>query len=474
MPATASGFRATRNGKSGPLVVHRVPIFVETEKRVTRQVDGKPVVAMHQFDGDWIEKAVAQMQAKEAEGYLPPLHVQHHGEGKEVVAAGHFRVVGTEEITFEGRPRKAVMADLVITNPQVEADVKAMRFPYRSVEIHKLDTPAIDSLALLDAEVPHCRLPMLTVAEEAEATFRAHGMTVFAAGKGAAVQFAFGGDGGQDDQKEASDGGEQEGAGAGPGQKQPEDGEQGDGEQDAKASTPSAKAIVDAIKNGSISVADLQAIVQAIQERSGSASGGDDQQQEAAAPVPVPGQQMSGDVREATNMTTKTETKTPEGEQKTTMAADSETAVKMAALQGELEGLKAKLAERDENDKRRQDVATAMQKLAGRPLGADLEQRLVTFRAEYGQAAFSAFVDHMAKAVGVSPRPTSAGERFLADSAKPPAVAMKYQAQGPDAIDKAARLAAEWTQMRRNMSQERYVQIQMAANPLNPDASEVA
>ena len=472
-----AGYRATRDD-AGSLIVHGVPIFVECERSVGSGDKRK----LQEFDADWIKAAVMKAIAAEQDGYLPPLHVRHHGDDAEVRAAGFFRVLGAEQIQFKGESRLAVIADLVITDPVVQQEVLARRYPYRSVEIFNVGKPELNSLALLDHEAPFLQLPMLMV-RAVESAQDVAGATVernptptvaasFRRGRSAALLFQMGDDKPKpkDDEIEVDE--QPKGGASAPTDEKPEDGgEQKPGEgldekggEDVKATAPDAKSIVEAIKSGSISVADLQAIVQAIQERSNAGSG-EDGQQGGPAPAPVPGQSMQADKKDAITMTTKTEeTKTP--------TQDGETVVKMAALQGEVEGLKANLAQRDAADKRRSDVAGALKKLAGRPLGSDLETRLEKYHADHGPLAFAAHVEAIERTVGVLPTVEREG-RFLANNAKVPPVAMKYQDRGPDAIDKAARFAAEWQQLRESgharMSQERYVQIQMSANPLEPE-----
>lgn len=456
-PAARAPYRATRDTKSGALTVHGVPIFVECER------------GEHKFGADWIDAAVAKAKRAENEtGYLPPLHVWHHEDGKQVVPAGHFRITGTERGTFKGADRTMVMADLVITNPAVEADVLARRLPYRSVEIHKVAEPALDSLALLDHEAPYLELPMLMVGDVQNATFKRQtnapkGMAIFRSGDRRVVQFAFG----EDDKKDAK-------ADEKPAQDAPpqakkagdenEDAVPGEEAAEQVATGPGTQAVIDAINDGSIPMAEFQALVEAIKAKVGA---GSDQPMDgpgegpAKAPAPTkPGEQMRKDTM--TTETKKADATAPAVD----MKASGDAAVQMAALQGEVEGLKAKVAASEAEAKAEKDVAAAMKRLEGRPLGADLEPRLVTFRKAHGEAAFAAYVDSMEKAFGVLPK----GDATTTTDGKAlPEVAMKYAKDGAAAIDRAAALAAEWEQQqamgaRLSMSQDRYVEINMRGN----------
>lgn len=458
--ATKPGFRATRKGDR--LTIHRVPIFVETEKRVTKKGDdGQPVTYTHQFGAEWIQQAVERAKLREAEGYLPPLHVQHHGGAREVKAAGHFRVLGTEQIQFDGQQRTAVMADLIFTKPEIAAEVKASRLPYRSVEIHKVDTPAFDSLALLDDEAPHCRLPMLEVGDEEEVAARSDfgGMTVFRTGERAEVRFAFDEKKPQaeKDDKPPMDGSDEAEKPEG---KPPVDGKEG--EEAPEAETPGVQALIESITAGTISVADFQAVVAAIKAKTGGEQTDPNQptQGDEPAKAPAPGAAMHDHPTEGTHMTTEKKGATPEVK----LAADTSAAVQMAALQGEVEGLKAKVAAQEAETKRKGEVASALQRLKDRPLGSDLESRLVKFHTDHGAAAFAAYVDSMEKAFGVLPAGGGADVRMAGE--KVPEVAMKYAKDGTDAIDLAAKFASEWDQLHAvgcgiSMTQERYVAINM-------------
>jgi hypothetical protein len=199
-------------------------------------------------------------------------------------------------------------------------------------------------------------------------------------------------------------------------------------------------ALVKAIEDGSISVADMDAILAAIQKQR-SAAMPEVEVEEAptmAAPAAAPQEAMAkGAMDEA-----------------------------MARLRGELDAQKARLNERDALDRRREDVSVALQRLAGRPLGSDLEQRLVAFHKDHGAAAFKAYVDSMASTFGAL---AGADEETLAafagHASKAPEVAMSYQTAGTDAVEKAARFAREWQDLSSRgairMSEARYVELNM-------------
>jgi len=437
------GYRAVRDG-SGVLTIKAVPIFVECSR-------GDTV-----FDKDWISTAVLKAKQAEAEGYLPPLHVRHHeaGPDDQVRAAGFFRIVGTKTIRFKGEDRMAVLADLVITDSTVEQEILQKRLPYRSVEIFDVNKPAIDSLALLDHEAPYLELPMLMISQltdapnanpipvVAHATFanpwlRNHStsdaglVACFRRGRSAHLFY--------EDIMTT---------------KYFEKDEKKDSEKMADGAGVDVSAVVKAIEDGSISVADMEAILAAIAATKGGEAEvapeaemadetkGDDptkMEDDAPASAPVPGENM---------------------------AATSELLSKMARLRGEVEATKARLNERDAMDRRNSDVAEALKKLEDRPMGANLEQRLHKFHKEHGAAAFSAYVDGLTSTfASLGGHPDRAVAAFASQTAPASEVAMAYVSKGTDAVTKAAQFSREWHDLRERgfarMSEERYVALNM-------------
>lgn len=413
-----AGYSATRQ-PDGTLVVHRVPIFVECERGDVH------------FDRAWIDAAVAKAKQAEAEGYLPPLHIRHHEPSTEatnsVRAAGFFRVLGTETITFKGAPRLAIVVDLHVTDPMTQEDILSKRLPYRSVEIFNVEKPAIDSLALLDHEAPFLELPMLLVREVKgdvpNGTLHVNPTPTVAAmfRRGSAAHLLF-----RD---------EHEGPMAD--ETKNDDDKKGE-QQSAEGGGLNVDAVVKAIKDGSISIADFAAITAAMAEMQTEAKPDGDEPAKAAAPG---GETMKKD-------------------------QDEGVSARFAALQGELDGTKAKLAAIEAEGQRKDAVAAALKRLAGRPLGADLEQKLTAFHKDHGAAAFKAYVDSLAAAVGVLPAGDKAASfGALGEGRKTPKVAMKYSEDGPDAVDRAAKFALEWDELQARgmvrMSQERYVALNM-------------
>ena len=140
----------------GTFTIFDVPVFAaHTEERE----DGREI----DFGTSWLNGALATAQRRQAEGYMAPLHVSHHGEGN-VEAAGKFRMTRVGPILHDGQEVDALFADLVGVRPEIFQRIMRGELSYRSVEILDVNRQEIDSLALLDDEVPFFRFPLLRVA----------------------------------------------------------------------------------------------------------------------------------------------------------------------------------------------------------------------------------------------------------------------------------------------------------------------
>jgi hypothetical protein len=448
--STFDGYRVTRTDVG--TTYHDVPIFAECARGDL------------EFSADWVAQAVVTGKRAEQEGYLPPLHVRHHEPGTEmndsVKAAGVFRITRAAPMTFKGTRVLAIFADLIITDADLAEDVARMRFPYRSVEIFNPDgVPEINGLALLDHEAPYLQLPMLfagevddqrdprkVAAERAAQTAAGAipdtgaalvaGATSFSldysrkdtspllgskrTGQQAALLFRFKDHDMTEHDKDAEYLSDEE-----------KDGENMEG------ATLDVGAVCSAIESGEISVAEMDMILAAIAAAQSSGEGEEEGALEAA-PAPTPGQEVM----------------------KNRPAGD---AVSMARLQGEVDALRAKDAARDKRDAREVAVDEAMTRLEGKPLGADLRERLVNFHktVDGNAAAFKEYVETMARTVGDLPADSS-GANFAAQP-NTPAVAMEYQSLGAAAVEAASGFAREYEQMgsRMRASVDAYVRINM-------------
>lgn len=433
----AFGYRATKMD-DGVLVVHDVPIFAECER-------GDMV-----FDSDWIAEAVKKAKGAEGEGYLPPLHIRHHEPATDatdsVRPAGYFRILGAAPITYRGKQRLAVMADLYITNEEAQKEVLHKQLPYRSVEIFNVEDPGLNSLALLDHEAPFLELPMLMVSDVRGGsvpggTF-SRGWSMSASENTAPVVACFSrgnsavflmeesmSDSKKQDELFACDPDKDEKMADKPDDEKSED--------MAEAPALDVDGVCKAIESGEISVADMDKILASIAQQKGAAA--EEEEVEAPAPAAVPGGEA--------------------------MKADGSESVEFAKMAGKVEALEAELAARKQAEVQREDVAEAMKRLADKPMGSDLEAKLVNFHQKHGAEAFKAHVDSIAETFASVDNDSVTAERFASMDQTVPEVAMKYQADGVDAVERAAKFAAEWQVLsstgHTRMSQEHYVKLNM-------------
>lgn len=469
--AVRLGYSARRELRDGrpTLIVEDVPIFCACERGELK------------FDEAWVAAAVANAKRLEREqGYFPPLHVRHHKPGRdadEVRGVGYFRVKGTRSMLLNGKMRLAVVADLVVTDEWGQAEILALRYPYRSVEIFDVEAPpSLDGLALLSDEAPFLQFPMLAVREvrEAEASsgtvpgFDPVANATFCRGdffdasaldstvvacfrRGSTARLLF--RGGTMEDQEKPDGEETEGEVIASGASENfQDGE-GDDENDENAQGEEGEldvdSVVKAIESGSISVEQMKRILAAIQAQESGDDGGDVESPADQAPAPAvsPG---AVEVME----------KLP----KEAAALFASMQSTIGTLSGKVKALEVKDGTRDASEERDRDVRLALKRLAGRPLGANPEAELVAFHAEHGAGSFKAYVDSLAKHLGVPPTDDAGGR--VPDS-KTPKEALAFQAEGVDAVDQAAAFAVEYDQLRgagapMRMSRERYVNINMS------------
>jgi len=143
-------------GLDGTFTIFDVPIFSVNTRGNDKELE---------FGVDWLHGALATAQQRQEEGYLAPLHVRHHGDAQVAEAAGKFRLTRVGSIMHGGEEVPTVFADLVGVRPAVFDRIQRGELSYRSVEILDVNEQEIDSLALLDDEVPFFRFPLLRVAE---------------------------------------------------------------------------------------------------------------------------------------------------------------------------------------------------------------------------------------------------------------------------------------------------------------------
>lgn len=459
-----TGYQASKS-KDGTMTIHSVPIFVEC------------VRGENKFTAEWIDVAVKKAELSAKEGYFPPLHVKHHNStSDEVKAAGYFKIIGTKKITFKGAMSVAVLADLIITDPSVSEDILAKRLPYRSVEIFDVTKPGLDSLALLDHEAPYLELPMLMIHQLDDMssvikstacakienpwlnTSRSDGSLVAFYRQGSSAHFF------TDDTREPMKKQNQKDIASNflatpfAADNEYEKNDKGDKKDDKGENMEDMAPVLDvasickAIASGSISVSDMDAIKQAIEDAEGEKVEAPAEESSTAndpAKAMAPGEAMSG----------------------------HKASMKMAMISGQLEAALAKIEARNRADSIREDVAVAMSKLDGRALGSNLLEKLTAFRSDHGSKAFAAYVSSMADAFSVySPLDEEAASNFSSQSGgKANGVAMSYVGTGADAVSNAVKFSREWKDIysrgSTKMSEEKYVSINMERLGISPTRS---
>ena len=143
------------------------------------------------FDLKWLKRALKKGQLRHNEGYYPPLHIRHHGDSG-VEAAGKVRFTRMAMHPHGGEKIPTIFADLIGVRPEVYSKIRRGDLSYRSVEILDIDAPEIDSLALLDDEVPFFRYPLLRIGKE-KVRKKTPALAYRAQGRGGSILFKYGG-----------------------------------------------------------------------------------------------------------------------------------------------------------------------------------------------------------------------------------------------------------------------------------------
>lgn len=415
------GYRAEQ-ASDGTWTIFDVPIFAE-------HVDSRNAKAPISFTRAWLDQAIKSARAREGEGYLPPLHIYHHGQGVQTIRAGHYRPKRRVTIQYQGRPVEALLADLVKVTPEAYADVKAGKVPYVSVEIHpghlSEANAEIDSLALLPDEVPFFRFPLLKIASEsransdgegtrsgAPAVYAVHESPVLAfravnpnsdsqpSAAGASVLLRF--------TEESMNLKDPDPAGSSSDEKKPEV---------QKADAPPA-----ADASGKI-----LAILEQIAAKLGIGGGA-----APAAAAPIMAANASGGKASAFTGTA--------------AGAQVEAGVHYAALEGEIRGLTAKISGFEKRQQTEDLVKKAEKDLDGLALGAEWKNDVRKY-AELGEKALDAFVSGVKKSAPKLPGAGSAATGDgAADAPDAPEVAI-FAKYGADALNTARGLAKEYSML---------------------------
>lgn len=167
-PAIAGRYHAEQ-AADGTWTVFDVPVFSEHTRKVRSGIDEENKEV--KVDEAWLRASLARAQEREAQdGYLAPIHVRHHPSDR-VENAGLLRPTEVRQMAYDGAEVWTLFADFLQVPAAIYERIKALALPYRSVEVHALESPEIGSLALLDTEVPYFRYPLLAIASESKSEY---------------------------------------------------------------------------------------------------------------------------------------------------------------------------------------------------------------------------------------------------------------------------------------------------------------
>ena len=151
-PEVGVRYSARRN-TDGTWNVYDVPIMGPVPEGVRK--------APEDIGADWMHAAVKTAKLRESEGYYAPLHLEHHDEGVKPLPSGFIRLMRVGETTYEGQTVPCIFGDFVRVPARFMDRIAAGELPFRSVEIFDWKKPEINSLALLDSDVPFFRFPAM-------------------------------------------------------------------------------------------------------------------------------------------------------------------------------------------------------------------------------------------------------------------------------------------------------------------------
>jgi hypothetical protein len=208
-PGEASdvGVEAVEN-EDGTFDLLGVPVFLAHTRVIGEEFDeetGEVRPVAKTFDTDWLASAVERDAKPRRPNYVAPLHVGHHDDMQawRPERVGGFRLSEVRPIEYDGERVDALFADLLGLDPWVYSSIRRGALPYVSVEVLRPDgPPEINSIALLDSEVPFFRFDnldaaivserLLTLPDETPIACRATGETIFRAPIGPALCYRAG------------------------------------------------------------------------------------------------------------------------------------------------------------------------------------------------------------------------------------------------------------------------------------------
>jgi hypothetical protein len=424
----------------GSWTIYNVPIFsVHTDDR-----GGEPI----HFDRKWLRKALKKGQLRHAEGYYPPLHIRHHGDSG-VEAAGKIRFTQLANHPHGGETIPTIFADLIGVRPEVYAKIRRGELSYRSVEILDIDSPEIDSLALLDDEVPFFRYPLLRIGRET-ARRKTPALAYRARGKGGSILFNYGG----------PDVDEQEKQDAAPGWAK----EMLKVLMDLKSGMSGAFKDADEDKEEEVSKEAEDDILDLKQEEGDeelkslpSEISPDDSDFPSAPPHP------DEDTPTVLMPPKSADGEEDESEKKKKKQAPYEVGVSRAAMSAVTDTIKS-LRQEIESLKAEQRIDKKAATLSASGVKSDRVRKFKETFRKHGEVAAQVYADTVQELNPALPPRHFTGEISYSEKADP-SVVSAFAQKGPEALERARSLYRSFEKTKPEMSLERYLQINM-----DPDA----
>ena len=380
--------------EDGFFIVRDVAVFSEIDK----DVKGAPKA----IDKDWLDKAVDHNRSEYSNGkFASPLHIGHNKpfEITDPAFAGYFLLKRVGLYNLEGKQKFTIYADFKLTAGAFEKAIKG-ELPYVSVEVNDWETGRIDSISFLNSKPPFFRYQLFTISD-------------ISRDKGAQFEANF---------------------------KKPEKDEEAKSEEEEteKDSDGEEKLAFEKTedKGGCCSHCGMYGdAIGRMMKLLGMAGNGVVELAEEKAEGPVEQEAPAND-----------KDKKKEGATKMEAMDDPKVIAKFAALEATNADLKKRLDERDTTEKAQVRLAKAHAELAEFVVPESLKATLAKFAAE--EDKLTELVAELKKALPKIPPKTFRDFENMPPVEMTDPVLSKFQAKGPESIEKAAKFLSEFKRIK--------------------------